>query len=126
MFRTGVSNNGIIVINRGDNFSTQLFINRGESGTPENYVLSQWDRVYFSICEPNQPFEAGVVRKIFTHDNVTEDNAVEISLKPSDTINLLPGTYYYEIKLKLVYDETDAENGFIIDTIVPRRKLVIC
>lgn len=126
MFRTGISNNGIIVINRGDNFSTQLFINKGESGIPENYVLSEWDRVYFSICEPNQSFEAGVVRKIFTYECLTEDNAVEITLKPSDTINLLPGTYYYEIKLKLVYNINDAENGFIIDTIVPRRKLVIC
>lgn len=123
MFRTSISNNGIIVINRGDTFYAPLFINISEDEYPEQHILVGEEAVYFAICEPNQEFESGVVRKIFTKDDLTEDGDVNIKLEPSDTEHLLPGTYYYEIKVKIIDPDTSEE---IIDTIVPRRKLVIC
>lgn len=126
MFNTGISNNGIIVINKGDTFATKLFINVGGVASTESYSLSPLDKVYFAICEPNQEFENGVVRKMFT-PTVDEDGELEIEIKlnPSDTENLLPGTYYYEIKLKIVASESN-EDDVVITTIVPKRKLVIC
>lgn len=127
MFTTGISNNGIIVINRGDTFYAPLYINSEDIISPEIYFLTALDKVYFAICEPNQDFENGVVRKIYTRANqiIDETNtlfgAVNIVLESIDTKNLLPGTYYYQIKLKIDNGETE-----ILDTIVPKRKLVIC
>jgi len=121
MFSTGISNNGIIVINKGDTFYAPLFINIGDECTPERYILTEDDTVYFAICEPNQVFERGVIRKIYTANNLNEDGDVEIILNPEDTENILPGTYYYEIKLRVVRGDQE-----IVDTIVPRRKFVIC
>lgn len=125
MFRTGISNNGIIVINRGDNFSTQLYVNKNTAGSPEPYPFIQdKDKVYLSVCEPQQSFMEGIIRKEFD-PSLDDDNnlIVNILLEPKDTINILPGTYYYEIKAKLF--SRDDEEDFIIDTVVPKRKLVI-
>ena len=120
MFYTGITNNRIIVINRGDTFSMLLTINMGEPAEPIIYFLSPIDIVYFSICEPNQEFEEGVVRKKYTSDNQLEDGSIEIVLNSSDTEHLMTGTYYYEIKLKIGGEEE------IVNTLVPKRKLVMC
>lgn len=121
MFNTSISNNQIITINRGDTFNMSIPINGRKDIEIEDYIMTEYDRVYFAICEPHQHFEHGVVRKILTVDNLDADGNIEISLIPSDTYYLLPGTYYYEIKLKIGEGESA-----IVKTILPRRKLVIC
>jgi len=121
MFETGISNNGIIVINRGDTFSMPISINIGTDANPDYYILTGEDKIYFSICEPNQDFNDGVVRKILTAADETSEGDLELVLQPSDTQNILPGTYYYEVKLRIVNIEND-----IVKTIIPRRKLIIC
>lgn len=121
MFETSISNNGIIVINRGDTFTMRIAINFLNDIDLSDYEMGADDKVYFAICEPNQHFEEGVIRKIFTMADLDIDGNIKIELLPSDTYYVLPGTYYYEIKLKIGIGETA-----IVKTIVSKRKLVIC
>ena len=118
-------NNNIITMNRGDTFSMPLHINIGTKYAPEYYTLEDGDEVYFALEEYNQPFEFALIRKVFNKSNLDGDGNVLITLSNNDTQCLLPGEYYYEIKLKHVYlDENDNENE-VVDTIVPRRKFII-
>lgn len=112
-----ISSNGIIVMNAGDTLKLHLFINKGTNLDKVRYKLKRKDIVYLSICEPNQDFNHGVIRKIFTKKNLDKHGDVLIELNPSDTENIEDGTYFYEIKIKL-------GNGNI-DTIVPKRKFFI-
>lgn len=111
-----ISDNGIITLNRGDYFSVPLFINAGDTMEPVRYVLEGDDKVYLSVMEANTPFECGVIRKVFTKEDLNEFKDVQITLETSDTDKLLPGKYYYSIKL--VSDD-------IIDTIIPNKLFYI-
>ena len=43
---------------------------------------------------------------------------MKINLEPQDTVNLLPGKYYYSIKVKTT-DETDATK-YSVETVVDK------
>lgn len=116
-----ISNNGIITFVHGDNIEMPLFINVGDEFNPIRYILTEDDKVYFSILQPHEQFEKAILRKIYTKDNLNENGDVIIKLSSDDTINLLPGSYYYEIKTNIKTNN----NTYVIDTIVPRRKLYI-
>lgn len=88
-----------IRLTRGDTFLTTLFLNQGTDFEPMRYVLEQDDKVYLGIMEPNQPFEYALIKKVYTKDNLTEDGDVLIRLEPEDTECLMPGKYFYQIKL---------------------------
>ena len=111
-----ISDNGIISLNRGDYFSVPLFINAGTVLEPIRYILEGDDKVYLSIMEGNQPFECGIIRKVFTKEDLNEYSDVNIILESNDTEKLLPGRYYYSIKL--------VSEG-IIDTIIPNKLFYI-
>ena len=112
--------NGIITMNRGDTFYMPLRINIGTKIAPTYYEITSADTIYFAIEEYNQPFEFALVRKMFTIEDKDENGDVIIKLKSDDTSHILPGEYFYEIKLR-----HDEENNEVIDTIVPRRKFII-
>ena len=107
--------NNVIVMNRGDSFSFDLTL---DDETAENgrYILKGDDVVYFGLMEPHQPFEVALLRKRYTAEDLDDPEAgnLTIELEPKDTLNLLPGTYYYAIKLKLDHDEYDQETGELI------------
>ena len=121
-----ITSNDIIFIHRGDDMQFDFIINRGTTTCPKYYSLTAGDYLLFSVCEPNQPFEYGIIRKIYTSaDNVGEDDGetilpVAIKISGSDTINLVPGTYYYSIKLcqGRLGDSTT-------ETVLSRKKFVI-
>ena len=115
-----ISRNGIITINAGDYFKYPLFINAGSIMEPLRYILEGDDRLYFSIMEPNQPFECAIVRKIFTKDDVDVFGDVEIVLESTDTQNLLPGNYYYEVKLLMKNGDNEC-----LSTVVPKKKFYV-
>lgn len=115
-----ISQNGIITLNAGDYFEYPLFINAGSVLEPLRYILENDDKVYFSIMEPNQPFEFAIVRKIFTKDDLTPMGDVNVVLNSEDTEYLLPGCYYYEAKLLIRKDNKD-----FISTVVPKRKFYV-
>lgn len=123
-----ISKNGIITVNRGDTFTTILFINVGSLMEPVRYKLRAGDKLYLGVCEPNQPFECAVIKKVFTNADLNEDNDVIVKFKAEDTENILPGVYYYEAKLFVCYKaetETEPEQPETINTVVPKTKFII-
>ena len=117
-----VSRNGIITMNRGDTWDTPLFLNLGTSLEPTPFIPSKNDFIYFGLMEPNQPFECAIVKKTFTNKDFDEETlCLTLSFSSCDTENLLPGTYYYEIKL-CINQGTAVEE---VHTIVPKTKFII-
>ena len=104
--------NNVIVLNRGDSFSFDLTL-KDETSEGGRYKLQGNDVVYFGLMDPHQPFETAWVRKRYTVEDLDnpETGNLVINLEPKDTINLIPGTYYYSVKLKMDHFETDQETG---------------
>ena len=113
-------NNGNIVLNRGDSFQFAVQLNLGTKLAPAMYELRESDAVYMGIMEPNQPFETALIRKKFTVADLDENGNVIIKLKPRDTQCVLPGKYFYQIKLSVnnnedVYTVVDKTQFFITE-----------
>lgn len=121
-----VSKNGIVTINRGDNFTLTTQINIGTVFNPVIYHLSENDKVYFGLCECNQPFEHALIRKVFTNADQSEDGTISMKFIPDDTEFLVPDTYYYEIKLvKDIPLESGEEKASEVNTFIKRTKFII-
>lgn len=97
-----ISYNGIITVNRGDSFRMPLVLNIGTKFEPMRLTLDDYSFVYFAVMEPNQPFENALIRKKFTKDDLLENGDILIKFKPQDTQCVLPGKYYYQVKLQKV------------------------
>ena len=115
-----IAKNGIITMYAGDYFEAPLFLNVGEGCCPEQYVLQGDDKVYIGITEPNQPFVYALIRKVLTVEDLNSDGNPVFVLRPEDTEKVMPGLYYYEVKLQRFKDDKE-----YIDTIVPKTKLYI-
>jgi len=120
---------GMITMNRGDTWNTQIFVNVGTELVPIGYTLKDNEYVYFGVMEPNQSFEHALIRKRIDKNDAVVDEKGElevgyynIGFKVEDTEFLMPGHYYYEVKL-LRHDEDTGEN--LVDTIIPKTKFVI-
>lgn len=99
-----ISNNGFISMHRGDTFTVPLFINMGTKEDPIRLYMSQHPNaeVFLGIMEPNQPFEQALIKKRFTASNeFNQFGDLVVSFKDIDTLNILPGLYYYCIKARL-------------------------
>lgn len=118
---TSISNNGFILLARGDTFRAPLFINWGSKSCPVRYYIKNHpkDTVYLGIMEVHQPFEEAIIKKMYTSDTaeINECGDIIVKLKSTDTECLLPGKYYYEVKL--VSDNDD------VDTIIPKTEFFI-
>ena len=110
--------NGIITVNRGDSFRLPLMLNYGTNLEPLKYQMSQESVVYFAVMEPNQPFENALIRKKFTLEDVGEDGKIVIKFRPQDTQCVLPGKYYYQVKLQR-FNSDDPED-YEVDTVVDK------
>jgi hypothetical protein len=138
-----ISNNGIITISRGDSFSIPLFINQGTELEPVRYELKTGEAIYFGIVfpdgeclvdasqrkffvqdgvtylgipEPNLTFDNALVRKTFDSTNKNDDGDVVMSFTSQDTAFLLPGTYYYQVRAKILKDNVEYVNTIIKKT----------
>ena len=121
-----IAKNGIITITRGDSAETSLYINIGTELEPLITKLGDNDKVYLGVMEPNQLFEDAIIKKVYTKDDHKDEDdpeALTISFDCEDTENLLPGVYYYSIKLYRPGDGLTTKDR--IDTIVPKRKFII-
>ena len=99
-----ISNNGFISMHRGDTFTVPLFINKGTKEDPVRLYMSQHPsaEVFLGVMEPNQPFEQALIKKRFTTSNdFNQFGDLVVSFKDTDTLNILPGLYYYSIKARL-------------------------
>ena len=116
-----ISRNQIITLHRGDTFSASLFINEGHPLDPVRYTLGENDKLYLGVMEANQPFEFALIKKVYTSEDLDEEGDVVIKFESKDTEFLIPGTYYYEIKLEC----TNEDESKSITTIIPKRKLFL-
>ena len=101
----------IIKMNRGDTYEFNLTID-DEGSENGKYILQGNDTVYFGLMEPNSAFEQSLVKKIYTEEDRDKDGNIFITIEPEDTEHLLPGVYYYSVKL-----EVDHENGETYESI---------
>lgn len=112
-----ISNNGIVTVNRGDSFEFPITLNVGSSIDRTDYVLGQTDILYLGIMEPNQPFETALIRKKFTHADLDSDNNIVIRFWPEDTVCVLPGKYYYQVKLQTIDEKTGRKD---VETVIDK------
>ena len=101
----------IIKMNRGDTYEFNLTID-DEGSENGKYLLQGNDTVYFGLMEPNSAFEQSLVKKIYTEEDRDKDGNIFITIEPEDTEHLLPGVYYYSVKL-----EVDHKNGETYESI---------
>lgn len=121
-----ISNEGIISVSRGDSFETPLFINEGTEIAPKRYELTENDILYFAVMEPNQKFENAILKKMYDmNSEKNEEGDILISFSPTDTEYLLPGKYYYTIKLRTHIGEGEAENDYKVQTIIPQKEFYV-
>ena len=115
-----VSSNGIITVNRGDSFELPITLNIGSSINKVSYTLTEQDVVYLGVMEPNQPFEVAVIRKKVTSNDLI-DNKIVVRFWPEDTLCLIPGKYYYQVKLET--KSVDAKTGKLrsdVETVIDK------
>lgn len=118
-----ITYNGIITVNRGDSFSLPMVLNYGTTLEPMHYKMSQKSIVYFAVMEPNQPFETALIKKKYTIDDVDENGNIVIKFKPQDTQCVLPGKYYYQVKLQR-FNSDDPED-YEVDTVVDKTQFFV-
>lgn len=130
---TSISNNGFIMLTRGDTFSAPLFINWGTKCQPVRYYIKNHPgaTVYFGVMEVHQPFEQAIIKRYYKYgqdqngkpilneygDTTNECGDIIITLRPQDTEFLLPGKYYYAAKV--------VNNKGEVDTIIPKTEFFI-
>lgn len=112
-----ISSNGIVTVNRGDSFELPITLNIGTSLKHVEYQLSKEDILYLGVMEPNQPFETALIRKKFTYEDLDEDGNINVRFWPDDTVCVLPGKYYYQVKLQTVDSKTGRKD---VETIIEK------
>ena len=112
-----IASNGIVTVNRGDSFELPIILQTGSSLTPVKYEMQPTDILYLGIMEPNQPFETAIVRKMIKYDDLDHDGNIFVRFWPKDTMCLLPGKYYYQVKLQTVDIET---GNYDVETIIDK------
>lgn len=118
MYKYIESNASIIRMNRGDSFQAPLFINDGTYLKPIQYQIKNEDKVYFGVMEPGKLWEQSILKQTYTNeDELDKDGNLIIKITPGETEYLLPGTYYYMIKLAKYDQDNDV---YYVKTIVPQ------
>ena len=123
-----ISPNNIITINRGDYFTFTFHINLGTAMNPIFHELIEDEKLYLGVTEANQKFEYALIKKVYTAEDSNSDGSITIVFETDDTLNLLPGNYYYSIKLNQPVPIPDASEGTqkdVITTLIPLTKFVI-
>lgn len=101
-----ITQNGTITLTRGDSAEFIVELNVGTTLNQKSIILEPTDKVYFGVTEPNQPFENAIIRKTFKGEDHLDETNLVIYLEPKDTCCLIPGTYYYSVKVV-------SENNFV-------------
>lgn len=110
-----MSRNGIITVVRGDSFT--LTMRETETNAHNTLpILHAGDTLYFGLMEPHQPFEHALVRATaeVPQDYVAGETDILMRFPADKTEFLIPGTYYYAIKMKSVDSETNFEMVYTI------------
>jgi len=111
----------IIRLYRGDTFNFVLNID-DESTLEHYYVLRKNDLVYLGVTLPHQPFEDAIIKKVLTAADCDSSGNIIVTFEPKDTVNIMPGVYYYSVKLRKSIDDKRKEE---VITVIPKTKFVI-
>ncbi len=123
-------NNNMIIMNRGDTHEFDLIIEDANSSDGRYHIQGD-DTIYFGIMDPHQPFEDALVKKKFTVDDADAEGNLIIVITPEDTLDLLPGTYYYSVKIHLQHEEINPETNEVsayvdkVHTVINKTKLFL-
>ena len=120
--------NNIIVMTRGDSLSFKP--NARTLGDYATYMLQGDDSIYFGIMDPRQPFEEALIRKKYTSEDLRYIQDLILELEPEDTLDLIPGKYYYALKLHIDHTEYDASTDTVVEldrviTLINKTKLIL-
>lgn len=106
-----ISLNNIITLHRGDTGKLEfdLILDRYDS---------DFDHLYLGFTEPNQPWECALMKKIaeIIPANTQGNYKAVFTFNHEDTENILPGKYYYEVKL-VRRSQTDVIGFETVETI---------
>jgi len=116
-----IRKNNVISMVRGDTFSFNITLSDDEF-PDEIYILSEDDKLFFALMEPNKSFEESLLIKEYTSEDVNTDGSITISLEDEDTLLLPPGKYFYTIKLET---KEDSENNSTVTTVIPKTSFFI-
>lgn len=89
----------VIQVVRGDDFSFVLNV-EDQNSENGNYILNENDVLYLGVTLPHQPFENALIKKRYTKRDQDKDGNIIASIDSKDTIDLIPGVYYYSVKLR--------------------------
>lgn len=113
--------NNVISMVRGDSFSNTFDLNK----YLDSHILEQLSlnggTLYFGLMYPNSHFEDSIIIKEYILEESSEDYEVTILLSPDDTELLIPGTYYYTLKLEI----QDGSEPSQVYTLIPKTKFLI-
>lgn len=88
----------IIQLCRGDTY--QFLLSAIDTDSEDGvYHLQDTDMVYLGVMRPHDPFEKAIIKRSFTKDDMDSSGQIRVRINAEDTINLLPGVYYYAVKL---------------------------
>lgn len=131
-----ISNNNQIIMTRGDSDIIPVHLYYGKERdylTNNTYYVNKNDKVFFAIMEPNQHFEDAIVKKAYlikdldgrTYDK--QSGTLYVRLDSSDTEWLMPGDYYYQVKLlkKDPFNENQPDYEGRPDTVIQKTKFII-
>ena len=125
-----MTKNNMIVLNRGDTYEFDLTID-DDTSVDGRYHIQGDDTIYFGIMDPHQSFEEALVKKRFTTDDADSNGNLSIVIEPEDTLDLLPGLYYYSVKIHLQHENIHPETGEIlgfvdkVHTVINKTKLFL-
>ena len=125
-----MTNNNMIIMNRGDTYEFDLTI-EDDSSLDGRYHIIGDDTIYFGIMDPHQPFEEALVKKKFTVDDADANGNLTIVIEPEDTLDLLPGVYYYSVKIHMQHENKNPETGEVdgyvdkVYTVINKTKLFL-
>lgn len=110
----------VIQLVRGDDFSFVLNV-EDENTENGNYILNDNDALYLGVTLPHQPFENALIKKKYTKEDQNLDGNIIATIDSKDTIDLIPGVYYYSVKLRQNID-TEYEK---VTTVIYKTKFVL-
>ena len=123
-----ISNNNIITMTRGDTQTIPLYIFTDNSKlTHYAFFPNINDKIFFAITEANQKFEDAIVKKIYYYNDVDKATGrIDVKMESYDTQYLVPGTYYYTVKLlrKSPWEDEDDDRG-TVETVLDKTKFVL-
>ena len=112
-----INKNKVISITRGDYVQIPFRFEKGDFPRRELVEIGDNDIIFFGLMDPNQHFEHALVKKEFSKDDFDSEGNFILTIDTDDTLELMCGTYYYEIKLLT----EDAH----ITTLVQKTKFII-